>query len=107
MKFSDEIVQRVWEKARGMPDRDPIEWRKDECGAWINRGQYGNTISGFGWKIENTSPGGPDDLNHLRAFHCDNSFDRGTGQPHRRVTADREDMPPTSRIDSPRNKTVG
>lgn len=107
MEFSDDIVRRVWEKARAMPDRDRNEWRKDECGAWINHGHYGNTISGFGWKIENTSPGSPDDLNHLRAFHCDNSFDRGTGQAHCHVTADRKDMTPTAHIDSPRNKTVG
>ncbi len=107
MEFSDDMVQRVWDKARGMPDRDQAEWRKDECGAWINRGQYGHTNAEFGWKIENTSPGGPDDLDHLRPFHCDNAFDRGTGQPHCRVTADREGAPPTAHIDSPRNKTAG
>ena len=107
MEFSDELVQRVWGRARGVPDRDADEWRKDECGAWIKRGQYGHLNAEFGWKIENTLPGNPDDHEHLRAFHCGNAFDRGTGQAHCRVTADREGLSPTAHIDAPRNKTSG
>lgn len=106
MDFNDDIVQRVWEKARATPDRDPAEWRKDECGAWIRHGHYGSRDSGFGWKIEHVSPDSSDALDHLRPFHRDNSFDRGLGAAHCRVTADREGVAPTAHIDSPRNKKI-
>jgi hypothetical protein len=106
MGFSDDIVQSVWEKARAIPDRDPAEWRQDECGAWIRRDHYGSPDSGFGWKIEHISPDSSDDLDHLRPFHRDNAFSRGVGKAHCRVTADREGVAPTAHIDSPRNKTV-
>ena len=107
MEFTDVIVQRIWEKARAMPDRDASEWRKDECGAWINRIQYGHMASGYGWKIENTSPGSPHGLDHLRPFHCDNSFNRATGKPHCHITADREGIASTAHIGTPRNRTFG
>ena len=58
MVYSKEIADQVWENARAMPDKDPTEWRKDECGAWIKREHYGNNTSEFGWKIERVSPGG-------------------------------------------------
>ena len=108
MEFSDVTVQRVWEKARAMPDRDPAIWRKDECGAWIRHDLYGARGSEFGWKIVNVFPGGGHpDVDNLRPFHRDNFFDRGDGQAHCRVTADREGVPPTASLDSPRNKKPG
>lgn len=108
MEFSDDIVQRVWERGRAIGERDPTEWRQDECGAWIRRGHYGSPSSEFGWKIDNVTPGGPaDNPDHLRPFHRDNTFDRGAGRTHCRVTADRDGVPPTAAIDSPRNKTLG
>jgi len=107
MAFNDEIVQGIWEKARATLDKDPTEWRKDECGAWIYRSHYGNQVSEFGWKIENVRPGEQPELENLRPFQHENSFDKATGQPHCRVTADREGLSPTASIDTPRNKTAG
>lgn len=104
MEYSDEMVERIWEKGRAIPDKDPTEWRKDECGAWISHDQYGSQRSEFGWKIENISLGEPVDPDHLRPFQRDNAFDRATGRPHCRVTADRGDVPATARIDSLRNR---
>jgi len=107
MDFNDETVQGVWEKARATNDKDPTEWRKDECGAWINRNHYANRLSEFGWRIENVMPGEDPVLNNLRPFQHENTFDRATGQAHCRITADREGLSPTASIDSPRNKTAG
>jgi len=107
MEFNDETVQGVWEKARATNDKDPTDWRKDECGAWIYRSHYGNQVSEFGWKIENVTPGEQSELENLRPFQHENSFDKATGQPHCRVTADREGLAPTARIDTPRNKSAG
>lgn len=89
MLYSDDIVQRVREKARATSDRDVNEWRKDECGARIERAHYSSSTAEFGWKIQNVEPGGLNELDNLRAFHRDNAFGRGTGKPHCMVTADR------------------
>ena len=106
MKYGKEIVEQVWENARAMPDKDPTEWRKDECGAWIKHEYYGSVTSEFGWKIERVSPGEVDDLANLRAFHRENSYDSSIGRPNCHVTADRENVHPTSIIDAPRNRRL-
>ena len=40
MAFSEELIQQVWETARGMTELSPELWRRDECGAWIRREHY-------------------------------------------------------------------
>lgn len=107
MEYSKETVQQVWEKARGMPGKDPNEWRQDGCGAWIAHGQFGSATSAFGWKIENVTPGNRDELEDLRPFHRDNDFDRALGKPHCQIVADRDATQPTASIGAPRNKMPG
>ena len=51
--FSSETIDKVWQKARGMTEPSAEIWRRDECGAWIKRDQYGHEQSEFGWRIEN------------------------------------------------------
>jgi hypothetical protein len=106
MPFSEEIVQRAWDNARAMSGRDPTEWRRDECGAWMRRSHYESEVSEFGWKILDLSTGGNAGTEQLRAFQRDNSCDPATRKPHCRVTADREDVAPTARVDAPRNRPV-
>lgn len=106
MDFSDQIVKHVWEKARATNDKDPTEWRKDECGAWIHLSHYANQLSEFGWKIENVMPAEDPVIENLRPFQHENTYDRATGQPRCRTTADRGGLPPTASIDTPRNKTA-
>ncbi len=103
MPFSDAMIQAVWEKGRAMPDRDPTEWRRDQCGAWLHREQYGNGDSSYGWKIENVTPGGPDELDNLQPFHWNNTFDIANGKPRCRVTAERSGLAPGQRVGQPRN----
>ena len=76
MSFSEDIVQRVWEKALTVPGYNPKEWRKDECKAWIHREQYGNRNSDYGWEIDHITPlseGGTDDLSNLRPLQWENN----------------------------------
>lgn len=104
MVLSEELVQQVWEKARGFSDRDSTEWRQDECGAWLRRDAYENEQSEFGWTVVNTSPGDPDTLENLRPLHCKNSFDRANEKAHCHVSADREGLQAGGVIGQPGNK---
>lgn len=103
MQIDDELVQLAWEKGRATQDFDPSEWRKDECGAWLQRQQYDNSESDFGWKLLSVAAGRQADAASLRPFHWRNGFDVEQGRPVCRVRADREDLAPGSRVDQPRN----
>ncbi len=103
MKYSDEIIQQVWAKARAYTEISPDEWREDECGAWINRQDYGRE-SKFGWQIVKVTADGPDTVENLRPFHHENGFDVATHKPKRHVTADRTGMPVFEHNFEPRNR---
>ena len=102
--FSNETIDKVWEKARGATEPNAEIWRRDECGAWIKHDQYGHERSEFGWKIENVSLGGPDTPANLRALHHANSYDRASGRAKCHVTADQTATPVMEHIREPRNR---
>ncbi len=104
MAFSDEMIQQVWEKGRGTFDQDSSIWRQDECGAWMKREHYGNQHSDYGWKIENVSIGGPDIVQNLRPFHCQNTFDKANHRAKCHVTADRTALEASEHVKEPRNR---
>ena len=106
MKFSKEVIDAVWRKARAAADQDSTEWRKDECGAWITYEHYDNEDSEFGWKILNVSGGSPDEPGNLRPFHLENDFNRNTGHAVCRIKANHEATPPTAKLDTPRNMRI-
>jgi hypothetical protein len=86
MSFSEEIVQRVWEKGTVVPGADPDVWRKDQCGAWINRsshsGRRDNPVS-YEWEIDHIDPNGGDDISNLQPLQWKNNLDKGE---NRRLT---------------------
>jgi len=49
--YDSDVVARVWALAQVIPGNDPAVWRKDENGAWLNRQDYRNRHSQFGWEI--------------------------------------------------------
>jgi hypothetical protein len=106
MQIDDRLLQSIWEKARVLPDFDPTKWRQDECGAWLERGQYNNANSEFGWKILHVAAGPPDDAASLRPFHLCNGFDVEQGRPVCRIRADRSDFAPGSQVDQLRNVVI-
>ncbi|WP_208727444.1 HNH endonuclease signature motif containing protein [Leptospira bourretii] len=80
MSWTDEEIQKVWEKGQKVTDNDPNLWRKDECNAWMSRKEYGNRKSDFGWEIDHISPGGSDSLSNLRPLQWDNNNDKSDGR---------------------------
>jgi hypothetical protein len=91
MPWSEDMIQKVWEKGRIVENNDPKEWRKDECGAWIGRKFYANRNSQYGWEIDHISPGGPDTLSNLRPLQWENNVDKSDGRLKCNVTASGKD----------------
>ncbi len=87
MVYSEEQVQKVWEKGNCVEDNDSSIWRKDECGAWIQRAMHGDRTSQYGWEVDMINPLGPDDLSNLRPLQWKNGVESGTGKLICRVTA--------------------
>lgn len=91
MSFSQDVVWQVWSKAYIITVSDAPVWRKDECGAWIQRTQYGNRNSPYGWEIDHIIPkseGGTDDISNLRPLEWENNIRRQDGTLECPVTAE-------------------
>jgi len=81
MNWSEEQIESVWRKASPMQGNDPAHWRKDRCGAWIDRKQYGNRQSQYGWEIDHMNPNGGDGFANLQPLHWENNAAKSDG-PH-------------------------
>lgn len=78
--FTEEIIQKVWSKAKDVLNENPNEVRVDKCGARIWRKEYGNRNSEYGWEIDHITPvskGGKDDITNLQALHWENNAAKG------------------------------
>ena len=76
MDFTGEIILKVWQKAEIDEYNVPNDFRKDKCGAWIERTQYGNHDSAYGWEIYHIKPQssvGLDELSNLCPMHWKNN----------------------------------
>lgn len=92
MGFSEEIIQRVWEKADAARINNALssEWRKDQCGAWIKRDAYGNRNSAYGWEIDHIKTqanGGGDEPSNLRPLHWENNLAKSDGNLKCKITS--------------------
>jgi hypothetical protein len=72
----------VWEKGRLIPGLEHMkdEWRLDDFGARIRRGDRGKQYSPYGWQIDHIVPtaiGGADTLDNKRPLHCRNNATLG------------------------------
>ena len=86
--WNADTIQQAWKKGKVDSNNDPAEWRKDDCGAWIARNQYGNRNSQYGWEIDHISPGGSDTIGNLRPLQWENNVDKSDGRLKCNVTAD-------------------
>lgn len=83
MGFTEEIIDKVWEKAQKFNLITPEDYRKDQCSAWIKKSEYGNRNSEFGWEIDHITPqskGGGDELSNLRPLHWKNNMSKSDGR---------------------------
>ena len=72
MAFSEEIIQKVWEKGYIDSNYNPAYYRKDQFGYWIGRQFYGDRNSQYGWEIDHIKPvveEGSDDIYNLRPLN--------------------------------------
>lgn len=59
--WTEEIIQAVWEKGTKVQGYDYNVWRKDSCGAWINRNLHGSpsineSHTSYKWQIDHIKP---------------------------------------------------
>jgi hypothetical protein len=83
--FDERIINAVWNRATIVPGVNLNVRRKDVCGAWIDRSQYGTTTeNGTGWEIDHVVPvsfGGSDELGNLQPLQWQNNRKKGDGYP--------------------------
>ncbi len=80
--FSEDIIDKVWEKDEIVSGYDSNIRRKDKCSAWITKSQYGNRDSNFGWEIDHIIPktkGGRDELQNYQPLQWKNNLDKSDG----------------------------
>lgn len=91
-RYTQHIIDLVWNKGRVVSEFSADQVRKDACGAWMIKEHYGCRDSLFGWEIDHIYPekkllekGVPQDLidniNNLRPLNWKNNQSKGTDYP--------------------------
>lgn len=94
--WSNDEIQKVWEKADIVPNNDPNVFRKDQCGAWIRRDLYGapskdESHTSFKWQIDHIKPQskeGKDILSNARPLQWFNNDSRQNSRFKTKITSD-------------------
>ena len=87
-RYSDDLLNELWEKANPVDGYDSTLVRKDPCGAWIQRDKYNDRDSDFGWEVDHVYPQALlkekgadldeiDNIANLRAFNWHKKVSKG------------------------------
>ena len=79
--FDEATIEAVWKK--GTPEPGLSSFRKDVCGASMQRNKYGTTEK-YGWEIDHKKPvaqGGTDNLDNLQPLQWENNRHKGDNYP--------------------------
>lgn len=79
-----ETIATAWEKARSVEGFDADIFRKDACGAWIQKDMYSQPESMYGWGIDLILPqtlGGTVTEENIRALNYRNLNSKGKDYP--------------------------
>jgi len=82
--FDAATIEAVWRKGQAIAGYDPNRYRKDTCGAWMARHEYGQT-SQFGWEVDHVVPvsqGGSDQLANLQPLYWENNRHKADNYPN-------------------------
>ena len=82
--FDTKVIEQVWNKGVIVDGYDQTLFRKDCCGAWIVKSEYGKT-GPFGWEIDHVFPqvkGGSEDLVNLRPMQWENNRSKSDDYPN-------------------------
>ena len=93
--ISEILKNQVWEKGQIIAGYDSSKIRKDACGAWICKDNYGDKTSDFGWEVDHIYPKSRlhemcvpidliNDIQNLRPLHWMNNESKSDSYPEYR-----------------------